>query len=186
MTDIHSEIKGLRKDIQKDLEPRTASSTPNWKELISIAKSERSKSEKPPSHSDYFRDSASIIKNPLDKPLDYRICDGCGKPVSLSAIVEHLQTYCKGLPEHPLPNSVKVEEQEQPVDMSPSSIKKKITLRILKGLLHSGMIQILRVTRLSRNNARQLQLPHRQRRRGESSKETQLKSILLILTSNAV
>ncbi|SCW00453.1 LAFE_0C04522g1_1 [Lachancea fermentati] len=95
MTDIHSEIKGLKSNIQKNLEFSGTTSNPNWKDLIAIVKKDQSESDLG-ARGEYFNTSGTIIDNPLGQPLEYRVCNSCGKPISLSVIVEHLKSHCKG------------------------------------------------------------------------------------------
>lgn len=136
MTDIHSEIKSLKTEIQKDIiSPKSSNSS--WKELITIVKSKQRPQNKE-KLDQFFNPNVSLIPNPLGKSLDYRICNDCGKPVSLVALVDHLEKHCKGSAngvqkEHHLKQEdIEVDEEEEEEEeiaeeMSNMNTKKKVT-----------------------------------------------------------
>ncbi|SCU98883.1 LAFA_0G20670g1_1 [Lachancea sp. 'fantastica'] len=129
MTDVHLEIKGIRKYIKDDLESNGNSSTPNWRGLVATVKDDRAKSHLKDARGEYFNDPASILEDPLGTPLEYRVCEKCRKPVSLSALVDHLQIHCKGLTQDKAggdpEGSIKTEDTEVMDDISGSGDKKK-------------------------------------------------------------
>ncbi|CEP62456.1 deubiquitination module subunit SGF73 LALA0_S05e06062g [Lachancea lanzarotensis] len=129
MTDVHSKIKGLRKYIKDNQVADNNNATPNWRGLIATVKDDRAKSHLKDARGEFFNDPSSILEDPLGSALEYRVCEKCGKPVSLSALVDHLQIHCKGLTqdraEGDLDHSVKTEDTEVMDDISGFGDKKK-------------------------------------------------------------
>ncbi|AQZ11206.1 SGF73 (YGL066W) [Zygosaccharomyces parabailii] len=106
MTGTGLEIKGIKQGIQNQysdsisLSDEKASSESGWKELLSIVKN------RPPEYNHinqatkekFFNSNTHIIENPLEPSasFQYRVCNSCGKPLALNAIMEHLEDHCKG------------------------------------------------------------------------------------------
>lgn len=106
MTDTGLEIKGIKQGIQNQysdsitLSEERASSDSGWKELLSFVKN------RPPEYNHvnpvtkgrFFNSNTHIIENPLEPSasLQYRVCNSCGKPLALNAIMDHLEDHCKG------------------------------------------------------------------------------------------
>ncbi|CAI6508809.1 AIS_HP2_G0018450.mRNA.1.CDS.1 [Saccharomyces cerevisiae] len=97
------QIKGVKPNIinERSLSQENGSSHDSWKNLISSAKDtplqynhmNRKTLKK------YFNPNAQLIENPVDVPIQFRVCEKCGKPLALTAIVDHLENHCMGVSE---------------------------------------------------------------------------------------
>lgn len=96
-----AQIKEIKPKIRNEysLSQENGSSHDSWKSLISSAKDtplqynhmNRETLKK------YFNPNAQLIENPLDSPIQFRVCEKCGKPLALTAIVDHLENHCTGV-----------------------------------------------------------------------------------------
>ncbi|AAS53277.1 AFL097Cp [Eremothecium gossypii ATCC 10895] len=126
MTDIHSNIKRLKTHIR--LGNLDTEGNSGWKDLIPIAKSSSSERflEDEREHgaagsllgaqqltSAYLSHTVA----PLEPPVDYRVCNDCGRPIAYSALLVHLQEHCRRRKESE--NGAK----SPPPEMSPATVK---------------------------------------------------------------
>lgn len=70
----------------------------SWRDLISVAKNNpvqytHINSE---TRSKYFEPNAVILEDALEKTGNFRVCNGCGKPILIEAILDHIQNHCSG------------------------------------------------------------------------------------------
>lgn len=132
MTAIQSEITGIKKKVQdqfSDIISGSDSQTSNdsgWKELLSSVKNNtfQYKHINPTTTEKYFNPNARIIENPLESSFQYRICNNCGKPLALNAIMEHIENYCKGPNSTESPNNLNKDLTDEDIEIS-TSFKKK-------------------------------------------------------------
>lgn len=106
MTDTGLQIKGLKQGIQErysdneTLSDQKVSGDGGWKEHLSLAKTQPPQYNQinPVTKERFFNPNTHIIENPLETSasFQYRVCNGCGKPLALNAIVDHLENHCKG------------------------------------------------------------------------------------------
>ncbi|CAI5273587.1 ASB_HP2_G0019700.mRNA.1.CDS.1 [Saccharomyces cerevisiae] len=95
-----AEIKGIKPKVIEEysLSQGSGPSNDSWKSLMSSAKDTPLQYDHMNRESlkKYFNPNAQLIEDPLDKPIQYRVCEKCGKPLALTAIVDHLENHCAG------------------------------------------------------------------------------------------
>ncbi|EDO19403.1 hypothetical protein Kpol_1002p50 [Vanderwaltozyma polyspora DSM 70294] len=107
MADIYTEIKGIKQTIKDKFSNITEtienSGTTNgknkgWKQLLSSAKgSPFQYSHINLDHKNkYFNANTHLLENTVESnsSSNYRICNSCGRPISLETIVDHLNNHC--------------------------------------------------------------------------------------------
>lgn len=90
--EVQAQIKGIKESYIRDLNSGTS-----WKDLIDVAKNnpqEYSSDINSETVSKYFEPNTHIIIDALDKQTNFRVCKGCGKPILLEAIVDHIENHC--------------------------------------------------------------------------------------------
>ncbi|CAR27287.1 hypothetical protein ZYGR_0I05610 [Zygosaccharomyces rouxii] len=106
MTDTGLQIKGIKQGIREQysdsegLSGKKGSSHSGWKEHLSLVKNRPPQYNQinPTTKERFFNSNTRIIENPLETSasFQYRVCNSCGKPLALNAIVDHLENHCKG------------------------------------------------------------------------------------------
>lgn len=103
MTSIHSEIKGIKKEVRDQYANSADNSKSNsdsgWKELLASVNNNpyQYRRIKQATKEKYFNSNAKIIEDPLEESaFNYRICNSCGAPLALNSIMDHLENHCKG------------------------------------------------------------------------------------------
>ena len=106
MADIYSDIKGIKQNI-KDKYPNIPegvdtssidSKSAGWKQLLGTAKNNSLQYDhiNLDTKSKYFNLNTHFLENIVasNTANNYRVCNKCGKPVSLEALIDHLNNYC--------------------------------------------------------------------------------------------
>lgn len=103
MTDTGLQIKGIKQGIREqysDSEGLSGKKGSGWKDQLSLVKNRLPQYNQinPVTKENFFNPNTHIIENPLETSasFQYRVCNGCGKPLALNAIVDHLENHCKG------------------------------------------------------------------------------------------
>ncbi|GAV53280.1 hypothetical protein ZYGR_0AI05640 [Zygosaccharomyces rouxii] len=106
MTDTGLQIKGIKQGIREQysdsegLSGKKGSGYSGWKDHLSLVKNRPPQYNQinPATKENFFNSNTRIIENPLETSasFQYRVCNSCGKPLALNAIVDHLENHCKG------------------------------------------------------------------------------------------
>lgn len=106
MTDTSLQIKGIKPGIREKysdsggISGKKGPGYSGWKDHLSLVKNRPPQYNQinPVTKENFFNSNTRIIENPLETSasFQYRVCNDCGKPLALNAIVDHLENHCKG------------------------------------------------------------------------------------------